>query len=71
MNSMPDPFGMRWFGIWAASLLIQAAVMYSGAADSIPMLRLLVLLPFVSVVFMIGLSELHRPIQRWLLGHWV
>lgn len=64
---IPDPFGMRWFGIFAAALLL-------GLLAELILPRPLGALMYLPLIVIVGLaliaaSHWQRP-RRWLLDRW-
>lgn len=64
---MPDPFGMRWFGLYAIACvggailgiwLIQAPGFGTLVGQAI------------FVLLGIGGSQFSRPFRQWMCGHW-
>lgn len=63
---MPDPFGMRWFGIFVFWLIIA----FAGAVVS-PWGGVI----YPAVIAIVGLSliaidQASATAHRWLMGHW-
>lgn len=66
---VPDPLGMRWFGVIGLISLIGVALELTLPA---PMGGLVYLMLFAaSSLALIALSEVSKEARRWLLGRWL